>query len=257
MLKKRMIGVVTIKNGWAVQSFGYHRYLPMGKPECVAENLDRWGADEILVQSIDRSVAKAGPDYELLGKLARLGLSTPLTYGGGMRTVEDGVKVIQSGADRVVVDALLHDGLSVVKDLSEQLGAQAVIASIPVSVGVHGLEWFDYRYRVTAPIGKALTDMIGQGIVSEVMLTDWQHEGKSSGFKNSLIDLFQNKKVPLIVFGGISSVEQMTALLARPNVAAIAIGNFLSYREHAIQRFKEVLASAALRPPIYATEYPL
>jgi cyclase len=257
MLKKRLIGVVTVKNGWAVQSFGYHRYLPLGKPECMVENLDRWGADEILVQSIDRSGAKAGPDYELLGKLARLGLSTPLIYGGGIRTVEEGVKVIQSGADRVVLDALLHDDLSVVKGLSEQLGAQAVIASIPVATGARGLEWFDYRSKVATPIGEALAGTIRQGIVSEVMLTDWQHEGMPSGFQNDLIDLFPNKNVPLITFGGISRVEQMTALLAPPNVAAIGIGNFLSYREHAVQRFKEALASAALRPPIYATEYPL
>jgi cyclase len=32
MLKKRLIGVVTVRDGWAVQSFGYGRYLPLGKP---------------------------------------------------------------------------------------------------------------------------------------------------------------------------------------------------------------------------------
>lgn len=255
MLKKRLIGVVTIKNGWAVQSFGYHRYLPLGKPECLVENLDRWGADEILVQSIDRSGAGVGPDYELLGKLARLGLSTPLIYGGGIRTVEDGVKVIQSGADRVIVDALLHDELPAVKALSEQLGAQAVIAALPLAIGSRGLEWLDYRSGISTPIGDALAETIKQGIISEAMLTDWKHEGMPSGFESALIDLFPDNKVPLIAFGGINRVEQIRELLARPNVAAIAIGNFLSYREHAVQGFKEGLASAALRPPTYANEY--
>lgn len=33
MLKKRLIGVVTVKNGWAVQSFGYRRHLPLGVPK--------------------------------------------------------------------------------------------------------------------------------------------------------------------------------------------------------------------------------
>lgn len=257
MLKKRLIGVVTVKDGWAVQSFGYRRYLPLGKPECLVENLDRWGADEILVQVIDRSVAGVGPDYKLLGKLARLGLGTPLIYGGGMHTVEDGVQVIQCGADRVIVDALLHDDLSVVRGLSEQLGAQAVIASIPMAMGSHGLEWYNYRSKVAAPIGEALAETIEQGLISEVLLTDWQHEGTSSGFESALIDLFPNKKVPLIAFGGISSAEQMRGLLALSSVAAVAVGNFLSYREHAIQQFKEALASAALRPPTYATEYSL
>lgn len=257
MLKKRLIGVVTVKNGWAVQSFGYHRYLPLGKPECLVENLDRWGADEILVQVIDRSAAGFGPDFTLLGKLARLGLGTPLIYGGGISTIEQGVQVIQCGADRITVDALLHDDLSIVMGLGDRLGAQALIASIPMAVGPHGPEWFNYRAKTTEPIGNRLNEAIERGLVSEVLLTDWRHEGTPYGFDGSLIDLFPYKKVPLIAFGGISSVEQMRGLLARPNVVAVSIGNFLNYREHAIQQFKEALASAVLRPSTFATEYSL
>ena len=29
MLNKRIIGMVPVKEGWAVQSFGYRRYLPL------------------------------------------------------------------------------------------------------------------------------------------------------------------------------------------------------------------------------------
>jgi cyclase len=255
MLKKRLIGVVTVKNGWAVQSFGYSRYMPMGKPECLVENLDRWGADEILVRVIDRSNANNGPDYELLGRLARLGLGTPLIYGGGIRTVQEGVQVIQLGADRLTVDSLLHDDLSIVKGLSDRLGAQAIIASMPMSMDAQNLGLLNYRSRAISQINQALTEFIQQGGISEVLLTDWLNEGAVHGFDETLIDLFPHKKVALIAFGGISSVEQMKSLMARPNVAAFAVGNFLSYREHAIQQFKGALASNMLRPPTYAYEY--
>jgi cyclase len=254
MLKKRLIGMVTIKDGWAVQSFGYRRYLPLGKPECLVENLDRWGADEILVQVIDRSAAARGPDFELLGKLARLGLGTPLIYGGGIRTVEEGIQVIQSGADRLTIDALLHEDMSVVMGLSNRLGAQALIASMPMTMGVEGPEWLNYRCAATATMSEALAETIEQGVVSEVLLTDWRHEGMPQGFDDALIDSFPFKKLPLIAFGGISSAGQMQGLLARPNVAAVAVGNFLSYREHAIQQFKHALATTALRSSTYATE---
>lgn len=109
MLKKRLIGVVTVRQGWAVQSFNYSRYLPLGKPEVLVENLDRWGADEILIQCIDRSVANAGPDFPLLDRLGALGLSTPLIYAGGIRNAEDAVKAVNLGADRLSVDTLLWD----------------------------------------------------------------------------------------------------------------------------------------------------
>ena len=60
MINKRLAGVITVKDGWAVQSFGFRSYLPLGRPEVLAENLDRWGADEIILQCIDRG--DLGPD---------------------------------------------------------------------------------------------------------------------------------------------------------------------------------------------------
>ena len=108
MLRKRLIAVVTVLDGLAVQSFGYQRYLPLGKPECLVENLDRWGVDEIFVQVIDRSARNLGPDLGLLLRLGSLGLETPLIYGESA-SCEHAVQVIQLGADRVSIDQILHN----------------------------------------------------------------------------------------------------------------------------------------------------
>ena len=133
MLKKRLVGVVIIKNGWAVQSFGYDRYLPLGKPECVIENLDRWGVDEILVLCIDRSASSLGPNFKLLKNIARLGLNTPLIFGGGINSVKNGIDAIQLGADRICIDSMLQDHLEEAEELTKHLGAQALIGVLPLS----------------------------------------------------------------------------------------------------------------------------
>ena len=52
MIKKIIIGIVTVLNGWAVQSISYKRYLPLGKPSVIAKNLENWGADEIFINSM-------------------------------------------------------------------------------------------------------------------------------------------------------------------------------------------------------------
>jgi cyclase len=257
MLKKRLIGVVTVKNGWAVQSFGYGRYLPLGKPECLVENLDRWGADEILVQVIDRSAKNLGPDFELLARLGAMGLETPLIYAGGIRSVEDGVKLVQSGADRVVVDALLHEDLLPVRGLSEQLGAQALIASLPLSLEGSSLAWLDYRSRKSSPLAEDVLDLMRSGVISEVLISDWRHEGMPGGFEHKLVEQFPLKDVPIIAFGGISEQAQMRKLMQSTGVAAVAVGNFLSYREHAIQQYKEVLTGMPVRLATYETTYSL
>ena len=257
MLKKRLIGVVTVKDGWAVQSFGYQRYLPLGKPECLIKNLDRWGADEIFIQVIDRSNQKIEPDFPLLESIGKLGLSTPLIYGGGIRNVADGVKVIQYGADRLVVDALLHDDLQEVQFLSERLGAQAVIASLPLSWQEGKLAWFDYRTQTKIAIATQLLETIQSGIVSEILISDWLHEGQANSFETNLVKNFPLQNIPIIAFGGVSEPVQMLELLLQPNIVAIAIGNFLNYQEQAIQQYKQAIASEQIRNPIYASQYSL
>lgn len=251
MLKKRIVGVVTVKDGWAVQSFSYRRYLPLGRPEWLVENLDRWGADEILLQCIDRSSAGAGPDFELLDKVARLGLSTPLIYSGGVSTRDEGIAVIQRGADRIAVDALLRDGFPVVEELAQVLGAQALIASLPMACRAGNAEWFDYRSKTYAPLEPAFAAALERGAVSEILLTDCAHEGIPAGFDEALADWVPFKNIPLILFGGISEVGQIQSLLKRDKVVAAAIGNFLSYQEHGIQKIKSGLQARSIRPPAY------
>jgi cyclase len=257
MLKKRLIGVVTVKNGRAVQSFGYRRYLPLGKPECLVENLDRWGADEILVQAIDRSAASLGPDFELLERLGALGLETPLIYAGGIRSLSDGIKVIQSGADRIVIDTLLHEDLLPVRELSERLGAQALIASLPLSWQDNSLGWLDHRFHTSTSIADDVLELIQSGVISEILITDWRHEGMPGSFEQKLVEEFPLKDVPIIAFGGLSEQEQLGTLLQSSSVAAVAVGNFLSYREHAVQKYKEALTGMPLRLATYETMFSL
>lgn len=247
MLKKRLIGVITVRGGWAVQSFAYRRYLPLGRPEVVAENLDRWGADEIILQCIDRSVQQRGPDFDVLERIAKQGLSTPLIYVGGIRHAEDGVRAVQSGADRVGVDALLADAPGEVERLSSQLGAQAVLACLPLRRQAGRTLWFDYRYSQDRVLEGAMPSLLRSGVVSEAMIIDCEHEGGPGQFDASLLDNLPFGATPLIPFGGIGDEKQMATLLSRSQVVGVGVGNFLNYREHAIRHYKQRLPGLPLR----------
>lgn len=248
MIKKRLVGVVTVKDGWAVQSFGYRRYLPLGRPEVLVENLDRWGADEIVLQCIDRSRHAQGPDLSLLDRVSRLGLSTPLIYAGGIRDAHDAVQVVKHGADRVGVDALLHDAPQRLAELAAPLGAQAIIACLPMHMADGRAVWYDYRTGHAGALSPSVVEALETGVLSEALVVDWRHEGQARGFDSRLVDAFDAHHVPLIAFGGLSDPEQMRPLLQSPRISAVAVGNFLSYREHAIDHYKSRLTGLPLRP---------
>ena len=248
MLNKRLIGVVTVKDGLAVQSFGYSRYLPLGTPEILVENLDRWGADEIILQCIDRG--DLGPDLALLDRVSRGGLSTPLIYSGGILSVEEGRQAVKAGAERISLDAMLHDKPHAISDLCGCLGAQALVAMLPVSSAEEGAElaWLDYRTGGERPFSRELKQLFEDGLISEAMLIDWRHEGSPNAFDVRLLDAFPLEDIPLIAFGGLSEAAQLKRALAHPRVVAVAVGNFLSYREHAIGEYKQQLRGLPLRP---------
>ena len=250
MLKKRLIGVITVKDGLAVQSFNYKRYLPLGNPEVIAENLDRWGADEILLQCIDRTACGLGPDFALLERLGKAGLSTPLIYSGGIRSIDDGVLAVKLGADRICLDALLKDSPQQVIGLSRVLGAQALIASFPLSVQNCMLNELDYRYKKSKKFDEFSLTLLKEKVISEALAIDWKNEGVNCGFDFRIIQNFPLKDIPIIAFGGISEANQYREILDHPQVSAIAIGNFLNYKEHSILHIKKQLMDVSIRIPL-------
>lgn len=252
MIKKRLIGVITVRDGWAIQSIGYRRYLPLGRPEVLAANLDRWGTDEILIQCIDRSAKGLGPDFAMLSRISALGLSTPLIYAGGIRTADEAVRAIKLGADRIAVDTLLHDDPHAVASIAEPLGAQAVIAAMPVSMHGDTLTWYDHVAKSEQPLPDSVLAVLRSGAVSEALVIDWRNEGRLGGFDLRIADAFP-AVLPLIVFGGLSAVDSVHDLLGRSGIAAVAIGNFLNYREHAVQAYRQMLRDLPIRPPLYQT----
>lgn len=250
MRNNRIIGVVTVRNGWAVQSFGYNRYLPLGRPHVLLENLDRWGVDEILLSCIDRG--SQGPDLDLLHQITAQGLITPLIYAGGVCNQADAVAVVGAGADRVAVDAAWHDDPQAVIDIHQGIGSQALLAALPLGLGPYGdLHFYDYRRQSQTNLSVALTAAIEDGLVSEVIITDYRSEGTNTAFDLRLLDLFPVQKTNLIAFGGIKDPDVARAVLNHPHVVAIGVGNYLSYREHAVQIFKRALDDFNVRAPLF------
>ncbi len=252
MLKKRIIASITVKEGWAVQSFGFGQYLPLGRPEVIAQNFDRWGADEILLLCFDRSTQGLGPDFETLQKITQTGINTPLIYAGGIRNHQEAIEVVKQGADRVQFDSLVRNSLKEVNAVAEILGSQAVIGSIPVSRHKGSLHAFDYITKKKTKITSSFACLLNKSLISELILIDHINEGTKNSFDLGILNsqFCKNLIKPLLLFGGLSESSGKKAL-KRDNIAGIGLGNFLSYSENSIGKYKEAIKSKDLRSHVY------
>ena len=251
MLNKRIIGVLTVLDGICVQSFAYKRYLPLGRVEFQVENLCRWGVDEILIRVINSTRNVSAPNLDLLNKIGSMGINTPLIYGGGIRSCEDALEVIHAGGDRICFDALIHDNPLRISEISEKLGAQAMIGVLPLSYINNRLKWYDYRSNFIGEISDKCLEICHPSIVSEIMVVDWQSDGKMNGFNPKIVSELPFEGCRIIASGGISEISQISSLLKSEKISAVAIGNFLNYKEHSIQNYKKGVLGAKIRTPFY------
>ena len=164
-----------------------------------------------------------------------------------MRNAADAGAIIQAGAERVCVDALLRRDASAVREISALVGAQAVIGSLPLSFESGVLQRLDHETGRSEPLLAEHLSLFDTRVVSEALIIDWRHEGSSGAFDLELVERFPTISVPLILFGGISEPQQIDRLIAVDRVAAVGVGNFLSYREHAVQTLKRGTAGDKIR----------
>ena len=249
---KRLIGVLPVRDGRVVKSYGYRMWRPAGRLKTALLNLDRWAADEVFVLDIS---GRASIDPGVLSDLRAASVSTPITYGGGMRSVRDATAALRAGADRILIQTLLWSNPGEVSRMADAIGRQAIVVSLPVSGSSDGqLRVFRRqsggRSDSLASLDERLA-AIGSSPVEELLVTDVDAEGARGEFSLDLArrvaPLAAAIRKPVIWFGGID-VSSADVLLGMRESAGVAFANVLLERELALREVRESLNSGITSP---------
>jgi imidazole glycerol-phosphate synthase subunit HisF len=235
MPMKRVIAVLVVRHGWVVQSIGFERYLPVGRPEIAARFLSEWGADEIVLADITATAEGRTVDPDMVERTAER-CYVPLTVGGGLRTIDDMRSVLRSGADKVLVNTLLIDDIGVIGAAAEVFGNQCLVASIDTRAVEDGWRVFgDSGHRDTGLDPADLAEramLVGAG---EVLLNAIDRDGSRRGYDVALANHVGSRiSIPLILAGGAGHPGHLVQALSCEYVAAAAAANFFHFTEHTI-----------------------
>ncbi len=129
MLTKRIIPCLDVTGGRVVKGVNFVDLRDAGDPVELAERYNLQGADELVFLDITASSDARDIMADVVARTAR-NVFIPLTVGGGIRTVADARKIILSGADKVSVNTAAVHRPELIRELSEEFGAQAVVLAI-------------------------------------------------------------------------------------------------------------------------------
>lgn len=235
MLKKRIASVLVVKDGIVVQSIGFRRYLPVGKPHIAIEFLNQWGIDEIILLDISASRKWREPDFALIRSLASY-CRVPLTVGGGIASLSHIHELMHCGADKVALNqAALHNP-DLLSEAALLFGDQCIVASVDACRVGNCYRIYDYLKGQTLDLSPSdLVSRLQANGAGEILLNSVDRDGMKIGFDLDLINQTASAvTVPLIVCGGAGVPAHFLDALEKTSASAIAAANFFHFFEHSV-----------------------
>ncbi len=204
MLTKRIIPCLDVKAGRVVKGINFVGLRDAGDPVELSARYNEDGADELVFLDITASSDRRDTMVDVVEHTARK-VFIPLTVGGGIRSVRDARTILVAGADKVSVNTAAVERPALIRELSEEFGAQAVVLAIDARSVSRG-RWNVNTYGGRKDTGLDAVEWAHQGEslgAGEILLTSMDADGTQEGYDCELTRaIAEATRVPVIASGG-------------------------------------------------------
>ncbi len=246
MLVKRIIPCLDVTGGRVVKGVNFLGLRDAGDPVELAERYNAQGADELVFLDITASSDAREIMAGLVARTARQ-VFIPLTVGGGLRSVADARKIILAGADKVSVNTAAVRRPELIRELSLEFGAQAVVLAIDARRSGAG-KWNVYTKGGRHDEGIDVVEWaqkaesLGAG---EILLTSMDTDGVQTGFDCELTRaVVSATTIPVIASGGAGKPSDFVDVLTHGEADAALAASVFHYGKYTVGDLKRALAAA-------------
>jgi cyclase len=254
MLARRIIPCLDVTAGRVVKGVHFVNLRDAGDPVELAERYNQQGADELVFLDITASSDARDIMADVVARTARR-VFIPLTVGGGIRSVADARKILLAGADKVSVNTAAVRRPELIRELSNEFGAQAVVLAIDAKrTGPNKWNVFTRGGRddekMDAIEWAAKGEALGAG---EILLTSMDTDGVQHGFDIELTrSVSRATHIPVIASGGGGKPEHFVHILTEGEADAALAASIFHYGTYTVADLKTSLIDAGVpvRPPL-------
>ena len=222
----RVIPVLSLSCGDLVKTIKYRDENYLGDPINAIRILNEKEVDEIYIQDINASRNRTAPDFELIRDIASEAFM-PVTYGGGIKSINDIERILKSGVEKVSLNTSALRNPELVEQASEMFGSQAIVMAVDVKQSLlRKLSVRNYKGRLTfADILQKYQDLgAGEFVVNSV-----DRDGTMNGVDSSLIEkCAEILDVPFTYVGGVGKISDILDVKSR-GASATGVGSMFVY----------------------------
>ncbi len=246
MLARRIIPCLDVKDGKVVKGVQFVGHEVLGDAVDMALRYRDEGADELVLYDITASSEGRTVDYNWVRDIARA-LDIPFCVAGGIRSAEQAVKCLDSGADKVSINSPALERPDLINELAEMAGSQCVV------VGIDSRE-MDNDYYVhqysgdpdkIRQAGRRTLDWVVEAQsrgAGEIVLNCMNQDGVRKGY--NIVQLRKVRdllNIPLVASGGAGAPEHFRDVFDQADVSGALAASVFHKKIIAIPDLKEQL----------------
>ena len=150
-------------------------------------------------------------------------VKSKIQIGGGIRTIDDISRWIELGVDKVVMGTAAVENIELLKTACNKF-KNKIAVSLDVKDGLIALSGWKKQTNISAIDFIKKIQNFG---VSRIIYTDINRDGTKQGPNiKDTIELSSKTKIPLVISGGVSSLEDIKKIksLSNSNIEGVIIG---------------------------------
>ncbi|GGO00093.1 1-(5-phosphoribosyl)-5-[(5-phosphoribosylamino)methylideneamino]imidazole-4-carboxamide isomerase [Haloarcula pellucida] len=239
-----VVPAVDMQDGQVVQLVGGERGTEKtyGDPVEAAERWVEAGARTLHLVDLDGAFEGERENADAIDAvLSAVGDDVDVQLGGGIRTAEDAVSLLDRGVDRVILGTAAVENPDIVAEISES-HPESVLVSLDAKDGevvVSG--WTEGTGLDPAEAAQRYEELGAGG----VLFTDVDVEGQLEGVRTDPVRrIVEAVEMPVVASGGVATVEDVVALEAA-GAAAVVVGSALYEGAFTLEAAMDAVAERA------------
>jgi imidazoleglycerol phosphate synthase cyclase subunit len=272
MNRPRLIPCLLLKHGVIVRSQLFKVHQVIGNPMSTVERFSHWNVDELVILDISKGEGEhdlrrddlqqrysGTTAIDVLREVAKV-CFMPLTFGGGIRTLEHISERLAAGADKVVINTAAIDDPGFISRAAERFGSQCIVVSIDAIRHPAG------TYEVVSAGGQRATglDPVAWALkaeacgAGEIFLNSIDRDGSGQGYDIELVSaVVRAVSIPVVACGGVGQYDHFAQGLVEGGASAVSAANIFHFFELSYPRAKQVCIDAGvpMRPVGLGSRY--
>ena len=248
MLSKRIIPCLDVRDGKLAKSVKFVDTRDIGDPVVQAEKYYQQGLDELVFYDITASSDRRGIMIDVVSAVAAK-VFIPFSVGGGLRSVDDGRRVLLAGAEKVNFNSAAVRDPRIIAEASRAFGAQCVVLSMDVRrVGRTSFLPSGYEIVIEGgrkPMGIDAIEWAKQGEklgAGEIVVNSIDADGTKEGYEIRLTRMVADAvSIPVIASGGGGKPAHLYDVLTEGRADAALVASMLHFGGYTVREIKEYL----------------